>query len=109
MSGSKAVVCLTTAPPAHAPQIAATAVERELAACVNVVPLVHSIYRWQGEVQTDEESLLVIKTTRAAIPGSERLLEELHPYDTFELVALDVSAGSDRYLEWIAGSVSSPR
>ncbi|HEV3093497.1 MAG TPA: divalent-cation tolerance protein CutA [Solirubrobacteraceae bacterium] len=107
MSDSEAVVCLTTAPPAHAPQIAATAVERELAACVNVVPLVHSIYRWQGKVQTDEESLLVIKTTRAAIPGIERLLGELHPYDTFELVALDVSAGSDRYLEWIAMSVRS--
>lgn len=108
MSGSEAVVCLTTAPPAHAPRIAATALERELAACVNVVPLVHSIYRWQGKVQTDEESLLVIKTTRAAVAGIERLLGELHPYDTFELVALEVSAGSDRYLEWIARSVSYP-
>jgi periplasmic divalent cation tolerance protein len=100
-----AVVCLVTAPPAHAPQIATTAVERGLAACVNLVPLVHSVYRWQGEVQTDEESLLVLKTTAAAVPALERLLEQIHPYDTFELVALGVSAGSARYLEWIATAV----
>jgi len=105
MSGTGAVVCLITAPPAHAPRIAATAVERELAACVNVVPLVHSIYRWQGQVQTDEESLLVLKTTSAEVPALERLLEEIHPHDTFELVALDVSAGSARYLEWIGATV----
>lgn len=105
MSGTGAVVCLITAPPAHAPRIAATAVERELAACVNVVPLVHSIYRWQGQVQTDEESLLVLKTTPAQVPALERLLDEIHPYDTFELVALDVSMGSARYLEWIGAAV----
>jgi periplasmic divalent cation tolerance protein len=105
MSGTGAVVCLVTAPPAHAPRIAATAVERELAACVNVVPLVHSIYRWQGGVQTDEESLLVLKTTPAHVPALERLLEEIHPYDTFELVALDVSKGSARYLESIGAAV----
>jgi periplasmic divalent cation tolerance protein len=109
MADTDAVVCLVTAPPAHAPQIAATVVERELAACVNIVPLVHSIYRWQGAVQTDEESLLVLKTAPSAIPALELLLEEIHPYDTFELVAVDVSAGSHRYLEWIGSSVQAPR
>jgi len=100
-----AVVCLVTAPVANAPRIAELAVERELAACVNVVPLVHSIYRWQGGVQTDEESLLVLKTTPAAVPALERLLDEVHPYDTFELVALEVSSGSARYLEWVGATV----
>jgi periplasmic divalent cation tolerance protein len=100
-----AVVCLITAPPADAPKLAALAVESELAACANVMPLVHSIYRWQGAIQTDEESLLLLKTTSAAIPALERLLDEHHPYDTFELVVLDIAGGSASYLQWIATSV----
>lgn len=103
------VVCLVTAPPGDAPRLAALAVERELAACANVVPLVHSIYRWQGAVQTDEESLLVLKTTRAAVGALELMLKETHPYDTFELVALDVGGGSAAYLDWIAASVAPGR
>ena len=105
---ASAVVCLVTAPPADAEKIATAIVERELAACVNVVPLVRSIYRWQGEVQRDEESLLLVKTTSAALDGLQRLLDEIHPYDTFELIALEVTAGSPPYLEWIAASTTSP-
>jgi periplasmic divalent cation tolerance protein len=104
---SDPVVCLVTAPPAAAPQLAALAVEKELAACANIVPLVHSIYRWQGAIQTDEESLLLLKTTSAAIPHLEQLLRKHHPYDTFELVALDIAGGSPPYLEWVAASVDS--
>lgn len=100
-----AVLCLVTSPPAEAERIASAAVERELAACVNVVPLVDSTYRWQGAVQREQEALLIVKTTRAAVPELERLLEEIHPYDTFELLAFDVDAGSERYLDWIAASV----
>jgi periplasmic divalent cation tolerance protein len=102
----EAVVCLITTPVADAERIAAATVERELAACASVVPLVRSIYRWEGEVCRDEEALLILKTTRGALPGLERLLDEIHPYDTFELVALDVAAGSSSYLEWIGASVS---
>lgn len=102
---ANAVVCLVTAPPADAARLAALAVESELAACANVMPLVHSIYRWQGAIQTDDESLLLLKTTSTAISALERLLQEHHPYDTFELVALDVAGGSASYLEWIAASV----
>lgn len=105
---ASAVVCLVTAPPADAEKIATAVLERELAACVNVVPLVRSIYRWQGTMQRDEESLLIVKTTSTAVRGLQGLLEEIHPYDTFELVALDVSAGSTPYLEWIAASTSPP-
>lgn len=103
-----AVVCLVTAPPADAARLAALAVESELAACANVVPLVSSVYRWQGEIQTGDESLLLLKTTGPAIPGLERLLGEHHPYETFELVALEVAGGSAAYLEWIASSVNPP-
>jgi periplasmic divalent cation tolerance protein len=80
-------------------------VERELAACVNIVAQVQSIYRWEGSLQDEQEALLLIKTTGAAVSPLEELLRELHPYDTFELIALDVSAGSQPYLQWIADSV----
>jgi periplasmic divalent cation tolerance protein len=102
---ASAVVCLVTTPPAEAERIAAAAVDRELAACVNVLAPVRSIYRWQGAVQREEEALLIVKTTRATVPALERLLEEIHPYDAFELLVLDAKAGSSRYLEWIDVSV----
>lgn len=101
-----AVVCLVTTPPADADRIARTAVERELAACVNVIAQVQSVYRWQGAVRRDDEALLILKTTQASVPELERLLEDIHPYDTFELIALEVSAGAARYLEWIETSVA---
>lgn len=102
------VVCLVTTPPDHARPIAETLVEREVAACVNIAAGVHSIYRWNGAVEHDEEALLVIKTTRDAVPALNDALRELHPYETFELVALDVAGGSPDYLEWIGRSVALP-
>jgi periplasmic divalent cation tolerance protein len=102
------VVCLVTSPPDRAHAIAEALVERELVACVNIVALVHSVYRWQGAVEHDDESLLVMKTTRAAVAQLDAALRELHPYENFELVALDVAAGAPAYLDWISGSVSLP-
>ncbi len=101
----EAVVCLVTAPQPNAHAIAAALVERELAACVNIVALVQSIYRWEGQVKEDDEALLIVKTTRAAVEPLERLLETIHPYDTFELVALDAVGGARAYLDWIEESV----
>ncbi|HWX87465.1 MAG TPA: divalent-cation tolerance protein CutA [Solirubrobacteraceae bacterium] len=101
-----AVVCLVTAPQPNAHAIGATIVERELAACVNIVPRVQSIYRWEGKVQEDGEALLVIKTTRTAVASLEALLSTIHPFDTFELVALDVVAGAHAYLQWVGRSVA---
>lgn len=102
------VVCLVTTPPDQARAIATALVERELAACVNIVAAVQSVYRWKGAVEQDEESLLVIKTTRHAVAALDEALGELHPYETFELVALDVSDGSRGYLDWIGASVARP-
>jgi periplasmic divalent cation tolerance protein len=102
------VVCLVTAPPDQARALAQALVERELVACVNVVPLVHSVYRWQGAVEHDDEALLVVKTTRAAVAPLRDALGELHPYENFELVALTVQDGAPAYLDWISGSVSLP-
>ncbi len=103
-----AVVCLVTTPPDQAGPIAEALVARELVACVNIVTGVRSVYRWQGAVEHDDEALLVIKTTRGAIPALDAALGELHPYDTFELVALDVAGGSADYLAWIGESVTPP-
>jgi len=103
------VVCLVTTPPDRARPIAQALVDRELAACVNVVALVHSVYRWEGRVEHDDESLLVIKTTRDAVGPLTDAVRELHPYESFELVALDIASGAPAYLDWIAGSVRPPR
>ncbi len=100
-----AVVCLITAPQGSAERLAAGIVELRLAACVNIVPLVHSVYLWQGSVAREDEALLIAKSTSAAIPDLERFLRDAHPYDTFELLALDVAHGSMPYLGWIANSV----
>ncbi len=103
------VVCLVTTPPDRARPIAEALVERELVACVNIVASVQSVYRWKGAVEHDEESLLVVKTTRDAIGALDEALAELHPYDTFELVAVDVAGGSSHYLDWISESVAPPQ
>ena len=104
----QAVVCLVTTPPDAARAIADALVDRQLVACVNIVALVQSVYRWKGAVEHDDEALLVIKTTRAAVPALDDALGELHPYETFELVALDVAGGSQDYLDWIGQSVARP-
>ena len=103
-----AVVCLVTTPPDQGRPIAEALVERGLAACVNILAHVQAVYRWKGAVEHDDEALLVIKTTRPAVAALEAALAELHPYETFELVALDVAAGSADYLAWIGDSVTAP-
>jgi periplasmic divalent cation tolerance protein len=108
MTVPEPLVCLVTTPPQRAAPIADALVERELAACVNIVAGVQSVYRWKGAVEHDGEALLVIKTTRPALPALEAALRELHPYETFELVALDVAGGAADYLDWIAASVAPP-
>lgn len=88
-----------------AQSMADSLVESRLAACVNVVPGVVSIYRWRGRVHRDEESLLVIKTTVARFKALERWIKAHHPYETPEIVALPVAAGSKEYLSWLSDSV----
>jgi periplasmic divalent cation tolerance protein len=100
------VACLVTAPVERAREIAAAVVEARLAACVNIVPGVESIYRWEGEVADDREALLVIKTTRAAVAPLTAAIRAVHPYENFELVALGIDAGSPAYLRWIVESVA---
>jgi periplasmic divalent cation tolerance protein len=95
-------VCLLTAPDADtARRVARALVEERLAACVNVVPGVRSIYRWEGAVHEDAELLLVAKTSQDRLAALAERLAVLHPYALPELVAITPSGGSARYLDWV--------
>ena len=88
-----------------ASRIARQLVEEQLAACVNCLPPVASVYRWQGKVETATEVPLLIKTTEDAYPALETLLLALHPYDVPEIIALPVVAGLPAYLAWLESEV----
>jgi periplasmic divalent cation tolerance protein len=100
-------IVLTTAPDREtATRIARALVERTLAACVNIVPGVGSVYRWQGRIEESDEVLLLAKTTQARIGDLERALGELHPYDVPECVVLAPASVEAKYLAWLVGATS---
>lgn len=100
-------VVLTTAPDAAvAERLAKGLVEANLAACVNVVPGVTSIYRWQGKIERDAELLLVCKTTAANVEKIAAWLKTNHPYELPETLALPVISGGPEYLRWLAENVA---
>ncbi len=85
----------------RARQIGTVLVERQLAACVNLIPKVESIYRWQGDLERAEEVLAIFKTTAARYPELQAALVDLHPYEVPEVIAVDVAAGLPAYLRWV--------
>ncbi|MDG4552352.1 MAG: divalent-cation tolerance protein CutA [Candidatus Contendobacter sp.] len=97
------LIILCTCPDlATAERIAETVVGERLAACVNIVPGLTSIYRWENRAQRDTELLLLIKTHQAVYSSLEARIRELHPYRIPEIVALPIQTGSAAYLNWIA-------
>jgi periplasmic divalent cation tolerance protein len=96
------IVLTTAGSQEEARKIAHALVERRLAACVNIVPGIESVYRWQGKVESATEWLLVIKTQAAAFERVRDAVKELHSYDLPECVMLEIAAGSSEYLNWIA-------
>jgi periplasmic divalent cation tolerance protein len=100
------VVLSTVATAEDAARVARALVERRLAACVNVVPAVRSIYRWKGKVEEDEERLLVIKTRRDRVEALREALVALHPYELPEAIVLPIEAGHAPYLAWLDESVN---
>jgi len=93
----------------EAQKIAQAAIERRLAACVNIVSApVRSVYRWQGRVESADEVLLVIKSSRRVLPALQRAVAELHSYDVPEFIALPIAAGGAAYLQWMAESLAVP-
>lgn len=103
MATSARVVLITVPSGGKAESMAEGAVEANLAACVNVIPGVVSIYRWKGRVHRDSESLLVIKTTVSKLKALERWVKARHPYELPEFLALPIASGSKKYLAWLAG------
>jgi len=109
MNGNEVILVFCTFPDVEtARQIGTTLVESQLAACVNLLPGVESIYRWQGAVERAAEVLAVFKTTCTCLPALERELHAQHPYDTPEFVALLPESVSERYGAWVAHSVCPP-
>jgi periplasmic divalent cation tolerance protein len=96
------LVVFSTFPTADkAAEVARTLVTEQLAACVNLVGPVRSIYRWKGEISDDSETLAVIKTTAERFDAMKARLVELHPYEVAEVIALPVEAGHAPYLAWV--------
>jgi len=100
------ILVLTTANSQdEARKIGRSLVERLLAACVNIVPRVGSIYRWEGEVEEAEEWLLIVKTNRGAFERVRDAIKELHSYDVPECIAVGIESGNMEYLNWLGESV----
>lgn len=101
-------VVLVTAPEEIAGDMARNLVESKLAACVNVISGATSVYRWEGALHTDTESLLMAKVPAAAFPAFRDGVRRLHPYEVPEVLALPVEAGLTEYLDWVRGSCPRP-
>jgi len=84
-----------------ASSIAETLVNKKLAACVNIVNGIESVYQWQGKIEHDQEILLIIKTRQALFSQLEQTIQELHNYELPEIIAVPISSGEKNYLNWI--------
>lgn len=99
------VIVLTTLPhDADASAFAEALVEARVAACVNLLPAMESVYRWQGKIERGSERQVVIKTSRVQVDALWQRLRALHPYDVPEFVVLPIVDGSGPYLQWIGDS-----
>jgi len=105
MTDSIVVLC-TCASPEDGERLARALVTGRLAACASVVPNMRSIYRWKGEVESADECLLLIKSSRRQFDELREAIEKLHPYEIPEVLALPVVEGSPNYLAWMAASLS---
>jgi periplasmic divalent cation tolerance protein len=91
-----------------ATRIAEALVTEQLAACVNIIPAIQSVYRWEGAVEHGEELLLLIKTSAAVWSRLEARILALHPYELPEIISVRIQDGHNNYLNWIANSLKTP-
>ena len=103
-------IVLTTCPDQGVAEfIAATLVENKLAACVNIVPGLTSVYEWQGNIEKSQEYLLITKTTTAKYQAIETAILENHPYELPEIISIPINNGLANYLSWIDDTTASVR
>jgi len=102
---NKKLVLTTAGSSEEARKLARTLLERKLVACVNILPQVQSIYRWQDAIEESEEWLLLIKTTEQAVERVRQTICELHSYELPECISIAIEAGSPDYLDWIEAAV----
>lgn len=100
------LIAFVTCPPDRADALAQVLVETRVAACVNIVPAVRSVYRWKDAVQTDGEALLMIKTAQARVEDLRQAVLKHHPYELPEFIAVKVAQGHAPYLQWVLDSTS---
>jgi len=101
-AGKFRIVLITTPPDGTGERLARLLVEKKLAACVNRIPRIRSVYRWEGRIESEEEELLLVKTREDLLGEVEALLSEEHPYDVPELLSLQPAEGADDYLRWLS-------
>ncbi len=104
---AKKIVLTTAGSKEEAQHIAHALVERRLAACVNIVGPIESVYRWQEQVESAAEWLLLVKTTAAAFGAVRDLIRELHSYELPECIEVPIESGSEPYLRWIEENVGA--
>ena len=102
------VVFMTAASREEAGQLADMLVNKRLAACVQILPEMESVYRWEGQVERQPEVLLIAKTLNSKFADLETAVRALHSYETPEIVAVPLTAGSDPYLKWLSACASEP-
>jgi periplasmic divalent cation tolerance protein len=105
----KRIVLSTTGSEDEARKVTRELFERRLAACVNILPQVESIYRWQGKIETGREWLLLIKTTAERFGAVSDTIRELHSYELPECIAIEIEDGSPEYLRWLSDSTRLSR
>ena len=99
---------MTAANGEEAARLADLLIGAHLAGCVQILPEIESVYRWEGKIERQAETLLLAKTTRSKFDELEREVRALHSYDTPEIIALPIVTGSAPYLEWLSESVKIP-
>jgi periplasmic divalent cation tolerance protein len=104
-TSSARIVITTVVSPEEAARLGRTLVEERLAACATLIPAVESIFRWQGQIESSAETLLLLKTAIDRLPALEARLHELHSYQTPEFVVLAIESGSHPYLAWLEASL----
>jgi len=104
---SEFFLALTTCPDTDAAtSLAHAIVEKKLAACVNIIPAIQSIYQWQAKIQSDSECLLMMKTNQQHLIALEHFIASEHPYDVPEFITFDIHSGAQSYLDWIQQSLN---